>query len=65
MNSYADRPTPPGSGDLNVKIRAFIAGWNQRKHSFIWTNNPDEILAKFNRNREFSSRATRCGGTLT
>ena len=24
--------------DLMIKIRAFIDGWNQRKHPFIWTS---------------------------
>jgi hypothetical protein len=23
--------------DLNAKIRAFIDGWNDRSHPFIWT----------------------------
>ena len=29
-----------------IKIRAFITGWNHRKHPFIWTKTPDQILAK-------------------
>jgi transposase len=37
--------------DLNSKIRAFINGWNDRKHPFIWTKTPDEILTKINRKR--------------
>jgi transposase len=37
--------------DLNAKIRAFINGWNNRRHPFIWTKTPDEILAKINRKR--------------
>jgi transposase len=37
--------------ELNTKIRAFINGWNDRKHPFIWTKTPDEILAKINRKR--------------
>ncbi|MFM9379457.1 IS630 family transposase, partial [Gordonia sp. VNK21] len=32
--------------DLNTKIRAFIAGWNDRKHPFIWTKPADEIVKK-------------------
>ncbi|WLP93092.1 IS630 family transposase [Gordonia sp. NB41Y] len=32
--------------DLNAKIRAFINGWNTRKHPFVWTKTADEILAK-------------------
>jgi len=37
--------------DLNAKIRQFINGWNDRKHPFIWTKTPDEVLAKINRKR--------------
>jgi transposase len=32
--------------DLNAKIRAFITGWNDRCHPFVWTRTPEEILAK-------------------
>jgi transposase/DNA-binding CsgD family transcriptional regulator len=35
--------------DLNAKIRAFIDGWNDRAHPFIWTKTADQILAKANR----------------
>ncbi|MEV6903798.1 IS630 family transposase, partial [Amycolatopsis sp. NPDC051372] len=35
--------------DLNAKIRAFIDGWNERCHPFIWTKTADEILKKSNR----------------
>jgi len=38
--------------DLMIKIRAFITGWNQRKHPFIWTQTPTEILDKINRKRK-------------
>ena len=27
----------PSVGDLTTRIRAFITGWNRRKHPFIWT----------------------------
>ena len=37
--------------DLNAKIRAFIAGWNDRCHPFIWTKTADEILSKANRQK--------------
>jgi transposase len=37
--------------DLNTKIRAFINGWNDRKHPFIWTKTADEVLTKINRKR--------------
>ena len=35
--------------DLNAKIRAFIEGWNNRCHPFVWTKTADEILKKANR----------------
>jgi transposase len=35
--------------DLNAKIRAFIAGWNDRCHPFVWTKTADQILNKANR----------------
>jgi transposase len=37
--------------DLNAKIRQFITGWNSRKHPFIWTKTPDQILAKLERKK--------------
>ena len=35
--------------DLNAKIRAFITGWSDRCHPFVWTKTADEILTKANR----------------
>ena len=35
--------------DLNTKIRAFIDGWNDRCHPFVWTKTADQILRKANR----------------
>jgi len=35
--------------DLNAKIRAFVTGWNDRCHPFVWTKTTDEILKKANR----------------
>jgi len=35
--------------DLNAKIRAFVNGWNDRCHPFVWTKTADEILKKANR----------------
>jgi transposase len=35
--------------ELNAKIRAFIDGWNDRCHPFVWTKTADEILKKANR----------------
>ncbi len=37
--------------DLNAKIRAFIDGWNERAHPFVWTKTDEEILKKANRPR--------------
>ena len=37
--------------DLNAKIRAFITGWNNRSHPFVWTKTAEEILAKANRQK--------------
>jgi len=39
----------PSVRDLTLKIRTFIQGWNQRKHPFIWTKTPDQILTKIKR----------------
>ena len=30
--------------ELTTAIRAFIAGWNDRCHPFIWTKTADKIL---------------------
>jgi len=35
--------------DLNTKLRAFIEGWNDRSHPFVWTKTAEQILAKANR----------------
>jgi transposase/DNA-binding CsgD family transcriptional regulator len=35
--------------DLNTKIRAYIDGWNDRCHPFVWTKTADEILKMANR----------------
>jgi len=35
--------------DLNTKIRAFIDGWNDRCHPFVWTKPAEQILKKANR----------------
>ncbi len=32
--------------DLNIKIRTFIDGWNDRSHPFVWTKTADDILAR-------------------
>ena len=34
---------------LNTKIRAFIDGWHDRAHPFVWTKTADQILTKANR----------------
>ena len=35
--------------DLNAKIRAFIDGWNDRCHPFVWTKTSEDVLKKANR----------------
>ncbi len=35
--------------DLNARIRAFVNGWNDRAHPFVWTKTADEVLKKANR----------------
>ena len=45
----------PSVRDLMIKIRAFIDGWNRRKHPFIWTKTPDQILAKIKRKQTSSA----------
>ena len=39
----------PSVRDLTIKIRSFIEGWNRRKHPFIWTKTPEQVLAKIKR----------------
>lgn len=35
--------------ELNQLIRAFVTGWNDRCHPFVWTKTSTEILKKANR----------------
>lgn len=42
--------------DLNTKVRAFIDGWNDRSHPFVWTKTAEEILKKANRPTTSNSR---------
>lgn len=42
--------------DLNAKIRAFINGWNDRCHPFVWTKPADQILKKANRQTTSNTR---------
>jgi transposase len=42
--------------DLNAKIRAFINGWNDRCHPFVWTKTPEQILQKANRQTSSNTR---------
>jgi hypothetical protein len=37
--------------ELNRRIRAFIDGWNERAHPFVWTKTADQILAEANRKK--------------
>ncbi len=41
--------------ELTGKIRDFITGWNTRKHPFIWTKSPEQILTKMDRKRKHTS----------
>ena len=41
--------------ELIGKICEFISSWNNRKHSFVWTKIPDEILARIDRKRKLTS----------
>ena len=45
----------PSVRDLTVKIRAFITGWNRRKHPFIWTKTADDILSSIKRKQTSSA----------
>ncbi len=45
----------PSVRDLTTKIRTLINSWNTRKHPFIWTKTPDQILAKIKRKRTSSA----------
>lgn len=42
--------------DLNTKIRAFINGWNDRAHPFVWTKTAEEILNKADRSTTSNPR---------
>jgi len=37
--------------ELNTKIRAFVNGWNDRCHPFVWTKTAEQILTKANRQK--------------
>jgi transposase len=42
--------------DLNAKIRAFITGWNDRAHPFVWTKTAEQVLKKANRKKTSDAR---------
>ncbi len=42
--------------DLDAKIRAFIDGWNDRSHPFVWTKTAEQVLAKANRSTTSNPR---------
>ncbi|MDQ3095726.1 MAG: IS630 family transposase [Actinomycetota bacterium] len=44
--------------ELNAKIRAFIDGWNDRSHPFVWTKTAEEILKKADRRNRKTTSAT-------
>ncbi len=37
--------------ELNRAIRAFIDGWNDRAHPFVWTKTAEQVLSKANRKK--------------
>jgi transposase len=41
--------------DLMIMIRAFLTGWNDRKHPFIWTKPATDIINKINHKRKLIS----------
>ena len=42
--------------DLITGIEAFIDGWNERCHPFVWTKTPDQILTKAQRKQTSNTR---------
>jgi transposase len=46
----------PSVRDLMIKIRAFINGWNDRCHPFIWTKPADHVLEKIKRKKNSLTR---------
>ena len=42
--------------DLIAAIEAFIDGWNERCHPFVWTKTADEILTKAHRKQTSNTR---------
>src|SRR3954468_23077772 len=42
--------------DLIAAIEAFIDGWNERCHPFVWTKTPDQILTKTHRKQTSNTR---------
>jgi transposase len=46
----------PSVRDLMIKIRAFINGWNDRCHPFIWTKPADQVLEKIKRKKTSLTR---------
>jgi transposase len=41
----------PSVRDLMIKIRAFINGWNDRCHPFVWTKTAEQVLDKVKRKK--------------
>jgi transposase len=46
----------PSVRDLMIKIRAFINGWNDRCHPFIWTKPANQVLQKIKRKKNSLTR---------
>ena len=42
--------------DLIAAIEAFIDGWNERCHPFVWTKTADQILTKAHRKQTSNTR---------
>jgi hypothetical protein len=60
LGAWSGRPSAAGVfksvKDLNTKIRAFIDGWNDSSHPFVWTKIAEQIVAKTNRPTASSPR---------
>jgi transposase len=46
----------PSVRDLMIKIGAFINGWNDRCHPFIWTKPADQVIQKIKRKKNSLTR---------
>ncbi len=51
--------------ELNAKIRAFIDGWNDRSHPFVWTKSAEETLKRADRRNRKTTRDAPLAAPLT